>query len=174
VWLVAVTAKAFARSPRPGGSRRSSRDPRAPGRDPFTPLFVPEPINNRVWHITFNRVNDEMTEQLVSGREDIFFGYEFAIQAGGKKLPDYALGYYFDLFSDPDALRGSFGLYRAWDTTLAQNDQRKSRPLSMPVLAIGGAESWGEAVGDLPADDVQTAGSGHWVSEQAPRRCLRR
>jgi pimeloyl-ACP methyl ester carboxylesterase len=26
-----------------------------------------------------SRVNDELTEQLVSGREDIFFGYEFAM-----------------------------------------------------------------------------------------------
>jgi hypothetical protein len=41
-----------------------------------------------------------------------------------------------------DVRCGSFGLYRAWDTTLAQNEQRKSRPLTMPVVAIGGAESW--------------------------------
>jgi hypothetical protein len=56
--------------------------------------------------------------------------------------------YYFSLFSDPEVLRGSFGFYRAWDTTLAQNERRKSRPLTMPILAIGGAESWGEAVGN--------------------------
>ena len=141
------------------------------------PLFVPEPINNRLWHIPFNRVNDELTEQLVRGREDIFFGYEFAIQ-GGKKLPDYALRYYFSLFSDPDVLRGSFGFYRAWDTTLAQNEQRKTRPLTMPVLAIGGAESWGEEVGNgmkPAADDVQSVvipGAGHWVAEQAPEEML--
>jgi pimeloyl-ACP methyl ester carboxylesterase len=113
---------------------------------PPPPLFVPEPINNRLWHIPFNRVNDELTEQLVRGREDIFYGYEFAIQ-GGKPLPDDALRYYFKLFSDPDVLRGSFGFYRAWDTTLAQNEQRKTRPLTMPVLAIGGAESWGRRAG---------------------------
>jgi hypothetical protein len=53
-------------------------------------LFVPEPINNRLWHIPFNRVNDKLTEDLVRGREDIFFGYEFAIQSG-KQLPDDAL-----------------------------------------------------------------------------------
>jgi pimeloyl-ACP methyl ester carboxylesterase len=48
----------------------------------------------------------------------------------------------------------------------------------MPVLAIGGAESSGQMVGDtmqLVADDVQTvvlAGSGHWVAEQAPEELL--
>jgi pimeloyl-ACP methyl ester carboxylesterase len=151
--------------------------PGPPGVAPSPPLFVPEPINNRLWHIPFNRVNDELTEQLVRGREDVFYGYEFAIQ-GGEKLPDDALRYYFSLFSDPDALRGSFGFYRAWDTTMAQNEQRKSRPLPMPVLAIGGAESWGEAVGDgikPAANDVQSVvipGAGHWVAEQAPEEML--
>jgi pimeloyl-ACP methyl ester carboxylesterase len=152
--------------------------PGSPGVAPSPPLFVPDPVNNRVWHIPFNRVNDELTEQLVRGREDIFFGYEFAIQAGNKKLPDDVLRYYFSLFSDPDALRGSFGLYRAWGTTLTQNEQRKTRPLTMPVLGIGGAESWGEraAEGIKPAaDDVQTVvipGAGHWVAEQAPDELL--
>ena len=152
--------------------------PGPPGVAPSPPLFVPEPINNRVWHIPFNRVNAPLTEQLVRGREDIFFGYEFAIQGGQKGLPDEVQRYYFDLFSDPDALRGSFGLYRAWDTTIAQNEQRKSRPLTMPVLAIGGAESWGEEVGNgikPAADDVQSVvipDTGHWVAEQAPEEML--
>ena len=152
--------------------------PGAPGVSLAPPLFVPEPINNRVWHLAFNRVNDELTQQLVRGREDIFFGYEFAIQGGQKGLPDEVLRYYFDLYSDPDVLRGSFGLYRALDATLAQNAERKNRPLTMPVLAIGGAESWGEEVGNgmkLAADDVQSVvipGAGHWVAEQAPEEML--
>jgi pimeloyl-ACP methyl ester carboxylesterase len=150
--------------------------PGPPGVAPSPPLFVPEPINNRLWHIPFNRVNDKLTEELVRGREDIFFVYEFAIQGGN--VPDDALSYYFSVFSDPDVLRGSFGFYRAWDTTLTQNEQRKTRPLTMPVLAIGGEASWGEAVGDtmkLAADDVQSVvipGAGHWVAEQAPEEML--
>jgi pimeloyl-ACP methyl ester carboxylesterase len=139
------------------------------------PLFVPESLNNRLWHIPFNRVNDPLTERLVRGREDIFFGYEFAIQGGQKGLPDDVQRYYFDLFSDPDALRGSFGLYRALDATLAQNKERTNQPLTMPVLAIGGAESWGEAVGNVAANDVQTVvipDTAHWVAEQAPEELL--
>lgn len=140
------------------------------------PLFVPEPLNNRLWHLAFNRVNDPLTEQLVRGREDIFFGYEFAIQTGnGRKLPGDVIDYYVRVFSNPDALRGCFGLYRAWDTTLAQNAQRATRPLTMPVLAIGGAASWGEAVGHVAANDVQTVvipDTGHWVAETAPEEML--
>jgi pimeloyl-ACP methyl ester carboxylesterase len=148
------------------------------GVNPSPPLLIPESLNNKLWHIPFNRVNHEMTEQLVRGREDVFFGYEFAIQGGSKALPDDTLQYYFDLFSNPDALRGSFGLYRALDTTVAQNEQRKTQKLTMPVLAIGGAESWGEAAGEgmkAAADDVQTVvipGAGHWVAEQAPDEML--
>src|SRR5829696_6506024 len=171
--------RAGRRSPGSGRPPGRRRGPWAPGVNPSPPLFgLPEPINNKLWHLAFNRVNDEMTEQLVRGREDIFFGYEFAIQGGQKGLPDEVQRYYFDLYSDPDVLRGSFGLYRALDTTLAQNAERKNRPLTMPVLAIGGAESWGEEAGNgikPAADDVQSvviSSAGHWVAEQAPEEML--
>jgi pimeloyl-ACP methyl ester carboxylesterase len=61
---------------------------------------------------------------------------------------------------------------------MAQNEQRKTRRLTLPVLAIGGAESFGEAIGNtmkLAADDVQSVvipGCGHWVAEQAPEELL--
>ncbi|MGH7340244.1 MAG: alpha/beta fold hydrolase, partial [Candidatus Rokuibacteriota bacterium] len=149
--------------------------PGSPGAAPRTALFVPAPINDRLWHIPFNRV-EKVPEQLVEGREDIFFGYEFAIQGG--KLPDEVIKYYVRLVSNPDALRGSFGWYRAFDATLAQNEKRRTRRLKMPVLAIGGEASWGEHVGDAMkplADDVQNVvipGAGHWVAEEAPDRML--
>lgn len=47
------------------------------------PMFVPAPLNNKLWHIPFNRV-EKLPEQLVAGREDIFFGYEFAIRAASR------------------------------------------------------------------------------------------
>jgi pimeloyl-ACP methyl ester carboxylesterase len=139
------------------------------------PAFVPAGINNKLWHIPFNRV-DTLPEQLISGREDIYFGYEFAIQGG--ELPDDLVDYYVRLVSNPDSLRGSLGFYRAFDSTLAQNDERTSRRLTMPVLAIGGEGSYGPHVGEVMsslADDVQTAviaGAGHWVAEQAPEEVL--
>ena len=149
--------------------------PGPPGAAPSPPLFVPSPVNDRLWHIPFNRV-EKLPEQLVAGREDVFFGYEFAIQGG--KLPGDVVDYYVRLLSDPDALPGSFGFYRAFDATVAQNEQRKSRRLTMPVLAIGGAASYGEHVEEamkLVADDVQGVvipGTGHWVAEEAPDEML--
>jgi pimeloyl-ACP methyl ester carboxylesterase len=105
------------------------------------------------------------------------FGYEFAIQAG-KKLPDDVINYYVGLLTNPDSLRGSFAFYREWDAMMAQNEQRKNRPLTMPVLGIGGAASNGENVGNamkLLANDAQSAvipGAGHWFAEEAPEETV--
>ena len=148
-----------------------------PGISPSPPLFLPPPLNAMLWHLAFNQL-PKINEQLVAGREEIFFGAEFDASAGTHKLPDDAVKYYIDTLKDPDHLRGSFEFYRAIPTTSVQNEQRKTRRLTLPVLAIGGAESSGEGVGNtmkLAAADVQAmvlTGSGHWVAEQAPEQLL--
>ena len=79
------------------------------------PLFLPPLLNARLWHLAFNQL-PRINEQLVQGREGIFFGAE-------------------------------------------QNEQRKTRRLTLPVLAIGGEESSGAGVRNtmkLVAEDVQT------------------
>jgi pimeloyl-ACP methyl ester carboxylesterase len=149
-----------------------------PGISPSPPLFLPPALNERLWHLTFNQL-PTINEQLVVGREEIFFGAEFSASAGTQKLPAEAVRYYIDMLAaDPEALRGSFELYRQFPTMIAQNEQRKSRRLTIPVLAIGGSESSGEGPATtmrLVADDVQSVvlqGSGHWVAEQAPDALL--
>ena len=148
-----------------------------PGISPSPPLFLPPLLNERLWHLAFNQL-PKVNEQLVTGREDIFFGAEFDASAGTNKLPSDAVKYYIDILKDPDHLRGSFGFYRAIPTSTAQNQQRKTQRLTLPVLAMGGGESTGEGAGNtmkLVADHVQTVvltGSGHWVAEQAPEQLL--
>src|SRR6201991_3605545 len=114
-----------------------------PGISPSPPLLLPPPLNARLWHLAFNQL-PVINEQLVTGREDIFFGAEFDASAGTHKLPDDAVTYYIDTLKDPDHLRGSFEFYRAIPATSEQNRKRKQRRLTLPVLAIGGAESSGE------------------------------
>jgi pimeloyl-ACP methyl ester carboxylesterase len=120
----------------------------------------------------------KVNEQLVRGREAIYFGNEFAV-AAAKPLPEYAVRYYVRILrSDRDVLRGSFGFYRVLDTTIAQNQRRMTRRLTLPVLAIGAQFSFGAGVGDamrLVADDVQSLvipGVGHWIAEEAPEEML--
>jgi pimeloyl-ACP methyl ester carboxylesterase len=149
-----------------------------PGVSPPVPLILPPQLNDRLWHIAFNQL-EQVNEQLVTGREAIFFGAEYGASAGTNKLPDDTVSYYVDLLAaGPEALHGSFQLYRAFPGTTAQNQQRKTRRLTLPVLAVGGAESSGAMVGatmQLVADHVQTLvipDCGHWVAEQAPGELL--
>jgi pimeloyl-ACP methyl ester carboxylesterase len=149
--------------------------PGSPGAAPSPPVFVPGFINDRLWHLPFNRI-EGLNEQLVTGNERAFFGWEF--DAAAKKLPDDVIDYYVRGLSNPASLRSSFGFYRALDTTLEQDGQRKTRRLPMPILAIGGAASFGEHVGEamaLVADDVQSVvipDTGHFVAEEAPDALL--
>jgi pimeloyl-ACP methyl ester carboxylesterase len=126
----------------------------------------------------FNQLPAEVNERLVKGREDVFFGNEFAVWAA-RPLPEDAVSYYIDILrSDKHALRGSFGWYRALGTTMEQEHQRAARRLTLPVLAIGGQFGAGETVAATMrpvADDVQGVvipGSGHWVAEEAPEELL--
>ena len=82
--------------------------------------------------------------------------------------------YYVDAVAgDPDALRGGFAAYRALDATIARNERRKERRLTLPVLGIGGAQGIGEGAANtmkLAADDVQSVvipGCGHYCLEEA-------
>jgi pimeloyl-ACP methyl ester carboxylesterase len=142
------------------------------GVTPSPPLIGTAQANSQYWHIPFNRL-ESLNEQLVKGREDIYFGAKL------QGLPPDVINYYVQMLrSDPDALRGSFGQYRAFDTTIAQNHQRMKHRLTLPVLAIGGQKGVGQGVATtmkLVADNVQThiiPGSGHWVAEQAPEQEL--
>lgn len=149
--------------------------PGSPGASPSPPVFVPGPINDRLWHLAFNRL-EKINELLVTGRERAFFGWEF--DAAAKKLPDAVIDYYVGLLSNPESLRGSFGWYRALDETLAQDAKRKTKALTMPVLAIGGAASFGDHVGSAlqpVASDVKSVvipGTGHFVAEESPQEVL--
>jgi pimeloyl-ACP methyl ester carboxylesterase len=148
-----------------------------PGVSPSPPLFANAHLNNALWHFAFNRLA-AVNDQLVTGREEIYFGWQFATKAA-RPLPGYAVRHYIGtLAADPGALHASFAIYRALDATIAQNQQRKTRRLTLPVLGIGGAKSLGDQVADtmkLAADDVQTLvipGCGHHPPEEAPEETL--
>ena len=151
--------------------------PGSPGTVTAPPLFLPGPLNDRLWHLGFNRIQT-LNEQLVTGREDVFYRWEF--DAAAKPLPDEAIDYYVRTLSNPDSLRASFGWYRALDATIAQDQERKNRPLTMPVMAIGGERSFGEHVGDAvravapDTHSVTIPDTGHFLAEESPDELLDR
>jgi len=148
-----------------------------PGVSPSPPLFANAHLNNALWHFAFNRLA-AVNDQLVAGREQIYFGWQFAAKAA-RPLPDYAVRHYVGtLAASPDALHASFAIYRALDATIAQNQQRTTRRLALPVLGIGGEHSLRDQVADtmkLAADDVQTLvipGCAHYPAEETPEETL--
>jgi pimeloyl-ACP methyl ester carboxylesterase len=121
---------------------------------------------------------DGLNEELVRGRERLYFGHQFATKAA-RPLPEHAVRQYTDpIAAGPEALSAAFGFYRELDRTMAQNQRRKERPLTIPVLTIAGADSLGGAVGGamrLAAEDVREVilpQCGHYPAEEAPEATL--
>jgi pimeloyl-ACP methyl ester carboxylesterase len=148
-----------------------------PGLTPSPPFFGPAAANLKLWQFGFNRL-DDLNEELVRGRERLFFGYQFAKKAATPDaIPAYAVDVYVDaITADPRALRASFAYYRALDETIAQNEQRSKTRLTLPVLAVGGALWSGASAAQtmrLAADDVTGVvldDCGHYPAEEQPAR----
>ena len=148
-----------------------------PGLTPSPPFFGPAAVNLKLWQFGFNRLTD-LNEELVRGRERLFFGWQFATKAATRTaIPAYAVDVYVDaIASDPRALRASFAYYRALDETIAQNEQRSKTRLTLPVLAVGGALWSGANAAQtmrLAADDVTGVvldDCGHYPAEEQPAR----
>ena len=151
-----------------------------PGISPFPPPWGPGHVNDMLFHFSFNRLAD-LNEALVRGREDVFFGWQFATKAStSAAVPGYAVNYYIEAISrDRQALHCNFEFYRAIEQTVGQNTRRQARRLQLPVLAIGGADGLGERVAEtmrLVADDVTPVvleHCGHYVADEAPEGMLK-
>ncbi|MGN9786165.1 alpha/beta fold hydrolase [Nonomuraea sp. ZG12] len=149
-----------------------------PGISPSPPLLGSRRLSDLLWHFTFNRAH-EVNERLVQGREEIYFGHQFATKAATPtSIPDYAVQVYVDTLRDPHALRASFDYYRAIDETIEQSRRRRQRKITIPVLAIGGATACGDGVEvemRSVAEDVTglvIPDCGHYVPEEAPEILL--
>jgi pimeloyl-ACP methyl ester carboxylesterase len=148
-----------------------------PGLTPSPPFFGPAAANLKLWQFGFNRL-DDLNEELVRGRERLFFGWQFATKAATPTaIPAYAVDVYvYAITADPRALRASFAYYRALDETIAQNEQRSKTRLTLPVLAVGGALWSGASAAQtmrLAADDVTGVvldDCGHYPAEEQPAR----
>ncbi|HEY6501022.1 MAG TPA: alpha/beta hydrolase [Streptosporangiaceae bacterium] len=148
-----------------------------PGVAPSPPLLGPEAANDRLWHFAFNRKRG-LNEELVRGREHLYFGDQFAAKAA-VPLPEAAVDFYVQtLARSADALRASFEFYRAIDEIMTQNERRRAHPLTIPVLTLAGAQSLGPRVGEIgrtiAADPVNVviANCGHYLPEEQPEALL--
>jgi pimeloyl-ACP methyl ester carboxylesterase len=148
-----------------------------PGVSPSPPLIsLDRRTSDFLWHFNFNRLM-AVNEKLVLGREDIYFGHQFATKAASPEaVPLYARQFYIEqLRREPDTLRASFECYRALDISIPQHQKLRDGPkLRIPCLGFGGAMAVGDGVAhELEQlverfDFIKIEECGHYPAEEKP------
>ena len=136
-----------------------------------------EPIYNdpNYWHFRFN---GPTPEELVKGRENIYFAYFWNDLAADKNhsIPESDRKAYLVAYSRPGRMHASWEYFVSWPQAAKDFAQMSHTKLTMPVLSIGGDKSLGEALGaqmKLVATDVTVVvvkNSGHWILEEQPNQ----
>lgn len=133
------------------------------------------------WHHGFHRTPD-LPEALIAGRERIYISWflkNFTAHPGA--ISEAAIDEYARRYAEPGALRAGLAYYRAIPDDIADNERAiAAGKLAMPVLALGGGESFGRRELTLEslrrvADDVRggvVEGSGHFIPEEKPEELV--
>ena len=126
----------------------------------------------KLWHFSFGGPD---AERLVAGRERIYldrFWNEFA--GDPSKIDEATRVHYAELYAKPGAMHSAFAQFLSFPPDAEDNRKWIAVKLVMPVLAVGGARSFGgeEAVvmrnAAVNVTDVVVADSGHWLMEEQP------
>jgi pimeloyl-ACP methyl ester carboxylesterase/uncharacterized RmlC-like cupin family protein len=163
-----MVAYAYAASYRDKVERLVMMDAPVPGIGPWDEILH----NPLLWHFSFGGPD---AERLVAGRERIYldrFWNEFA--AHPDRIDEETRAHYATLYAQPGAMRSSFAQFRAFPQDAEDNKISAQIKLTMPVLAVGGAKSFGPMMAVVmrsAATDVREAivpDSGHWVMDENP------
>ncbi len=128
-----------------------------------------------LWHFNF-RGPDE--ERLVAGRERIYLDRFYnELSADPKKIDEATRQHYAALYARPHAMHDAFEQFGAFNQDAIDNKAllAKGGKLTMPVLALGGEKSFGNAQADtlrFVATNVTMGivpGSGHWIMDENPK-----
>ena len=125
-----------------------------------------------LWHFSFGGPD---AERLVTGRERIYldrFWNEFA--GDPSKIDEATRVHYAAFYAQPGAMRSAFAQFLSIPKDAEDNRVSMTTKLTMPVLAIGAAKSFGANVAIVmrnAADnvtEVMIENSGHWLMEEQP------
>lgn len=150
-------------------------DAPVPGVGPWEEILK----NPLLWHFRFGGPD---MERLVAGRERIYldrFWNEFS--ADPKKFDEASREHYAALYTLPGAMHSGFAQFAAFDQDAIDNRAwlATGKRLTMPVLGIGGAKSFGPTMALVmrsAATDVREgviADSGHWLMEEQPEATVK-
>jgi|SRR5471032_1163511 len=126
----------------------------------------------QLWHFSFGGPD---AERLVAGRERIYldrFWNEFA--GTPSKIDEETRQHYARLYAQKGAMHAAFAQFLSIPQDAEDNLKSMTTRLTMPVLAVGGAKSFGAneaAVMRNAAVDVTelvVPDAGHWLMEEQP------
>lgn len=126
----------------------------------------------KLWHFDFGGPD---AERLVAGRERIYldrFWNEFAQDPS--KINEATREHYAKLYALPGAMHSAFAQFLSIRQDAEDNKTATEKKLAMPVLAIGGAGSFGSAEAAVMRNaatdvtEVVIPNSGHWLMEEQP------
>lgn len=128
--------------------------------------------NPLLWHFNFYGPDEE---RLVAGRERIFLD-RFYNEFGGdpSRITEATRQHYAKLYAMPGTMHSSLEQFHAFVQDAKDNETTLSTKLTMPVLAIGAAKSFGslQATSMRNAATNVTEGvvpdSGHWIMDENP------
>ena len=127
----------------------------------------------RLWHFRFT---GPTPEALVRGRERTYlehFWNDFAAD-GTRSLPEADRKAYASAYARPGRMRAGWAYFVAFPDTARDFAELSKTKLTMPVLALGGERSLGEALAQqmkAVATDVTVVvlkDTGHWILEERP------
>ena len=142
---------------------------------PGTKVFEDFEQSPLLWHFRFHNVAN-LPESLVAGRERTYLteGFYRALSYNPAAFTDADVDEYVRSYSAPGGMKAGFEYFRAFAEDARHNKEHFKTKLTMPVLALGGAQSLGPTMVDMVkevASDVR-GGSiercGHWVADERP------
>ncbi|MEV0110887.1 alpha/beta hydrolase [Nocardia sp. NPDC050799] len=165
-----MVAYAWAATHREAVTRLGIFDVPIPGADLWDTIYA----DPTVWHFSFHR-NPDLPEFLITGRE---YGYVESFFRGRTSnhgaFTDDDVELYARALAQPGAIRSTLGWYRALEQDAEDNRKFKQEPLTIPVLALGGADRWGPKIAEMVSEfatdvtGVSIPECGHWVVEERP------
>ena len=94
-----------------------------------------------LWHFSFGGPD---AERLVAGRERIYLDRFWNELAGdASKIDEATREHYAALYARPGAMHSAFAQFLSFPVDVEDNKKSMGTKLTMPVLAIGGAKSFG-------------------------------
>ncbi|MEU9886903.1 alpha/beta hydrolase [Sphaerisporangium sp. NPDC051011] len=139
-----------------------------------TPLagFGLENLYGISFHFKFNMAPAPVPETILDN-DDVptYLGHMFGFSTHPELIDKTA---YYQAYSSPTKRSSGYEYYRAFEADGVNNTANASRRLTQPVLALGGANSFGPGVADsfrLVANDVRQVivpDSGHYIPEENP------